>query len=35
LDRGPDGKKLMDLVMRLEIEAKNVGDKVVMLLGNQ
>jgi hypothetical protein len=33
-DRGPDAKKIFDLLMRLEKEAEEVGGKVHMLIGN-
>jgi hypothetical protein len=33
-DRGPDGVSVIDLIMRLQNEAKLVGGKVVALLGN-
>lgn len=34
LDRGPDSRAAMDLVMRLEAEAEEAGGRVHMLLGN-
>jgi len=34
LDRGPDSRKAMDLLMRLETEASAAGGRVHMLLGN-
>ena len=34
LDRGPESRRLMDLVMRLEGEAARAGGQVHMLLGN-
>ena len=34
LDRGPDSRKVMDLVMRLEEEALQHGGRVHQLLGN-
>lgn len=34
LDRGPDSRKVMDLVMRLEEEAPEQGGRVHQLLGN-
>lgn len=34
LDRGPDAKKIFDLIMRLEKEAEEAGGKVHMLIGN-
>jgi hypothetical protein len=34
LDRGPDSRRAMDLLMRLEIEAKNAGGAVHALIGN-
>lgn len=34
MDRGPDAKKIFDLLMRLEKEAEEVGGKVHVLLGN-
>ena len=34
LDRGPDSRQVMDLIMRLEGEAEAVGGKVHQLLGN-
>lgn len=34
LDRGPDSRRVMDLVMRLEIEAPRAGGRVHQLLGN-
>ncbi len=34
IDRGPDSRKVMDLVMRLEGEARNAGGFVHPLLGN-
>ncbi len=34
LDRGPDSRKVMDLLMRLEKEAKKAGGLVHSLLGN-
>jgi len=34
LDRGPDSRKVMDLLMRLEPEAKAAGGRVHLLLGN-
>jgi len=34
LDRGPDARKIFDLLMRLEKEAEEVGGKVHALLGN-
>ena len=34
LDRGPDAKKVLDLLMRLEKEAKEAGGKVHALIGN-
>ena len=34
LDRGPDSRKVIDLFMRLEQEAKQSGDQVIVLLGN-
>jgi hypothetical protein len=33
-DRGPDGISLIDLVMRLELEAREAGGEVLSLLGN-
>jgi hypothetical protein len=34
IDRGPDSRKVMDLLMRLEKEAKKVGGRVHPLTGN-
>ncbi len=34
MDRGPDARKIFDLIMRLEKEAEKAGGKVQMLLGN-
>jgi hypothetical protein len=34
LDRGPDSRKVMDLLMRLEPEAEAAGGRVHLLLGN-
>ena len=34
MDRGPDSRKVMDLVMRLEGEAERAGGQVHQLLGN-
>jgi hypothetical protein len=34
LDRGPDSRKVMDLIMRLEKEALDIGGRVHLLLGN-
>jgi len=34
MDRGPDAKKIFDLLKRLETEAAEAGGKVHMLLGN-
>ena len=34
MDRGPDAKKVLDLLMRLEKEAKEAGGKVHALIGN-
>jgi hypothetical protein len=34
LDRGPDSRRLMDLIMRLEREAARAGGQVHLLLGN-
>ena len=34
LDRGPDARKIFDLLMRLEEEAENSGGKVHALIGN-
>ena len=34
LDRGPDSRKAMDLLMRLEVEAKKAGGAVHPLIGN-
>jgi hypothetical protein len=34
LDRGPDSRKVMDLIIRLEKEALDAGGRVHMLLGN-
>jgi len=34
LDRGPDSRKVMDLIMRLEEEAPDAGGRVHLLLGN-
>ena len=34
LDRGPDTRKVMDLLMRLESEAEAAGGRVHLLLGN-
>lgn len=34
LDRGPDDRKVMDLLMRLEKEAPRKGGRVIVLLGN-
>jgi len=34
MDRGPDAKKIFDLLMRLEKEAEEAGGKVHALLGN-
>lgn len=34
LDRGPDAKKIFDLMMRLEKEAEEAGGKVHALIGN-
>ncbi len=34
LDRGPESRKVMDLLMRLETEAKQAGGAVHVLLGN-
>ena len=33
-DRGPDSRKAMDLLMKLEKEAKKAGGKVIALIGN-
>ncbi len=34
IDRGPDGRKVLDLFMRLELEAPGSGGAVHVLLGN-
>ncbi len=34
LDRGPDSRLVMDLIMRLEVEAPQAGGRVHQLLGN-
>jgi hypothetical protein len=34
LDRGPDAKKILDLLMKLEKEAKEAGGEAHMLIGN-
>jgi hypothetical protein len=34
IDRGPNSRKVMDLMMRLEIEARHAGGEVHTLLGN-
>jgi hypothetical protein len=34
LDRGPDSRKVMDLLMRLETESAEAGGRVHLLLGN-
>jgi hypothetical protein len=34
LDRGPDSRKVMDLIMRVEKEALDAGGRVHLLLGN-
>ena len=34
LDRGPDSRKVMDLLMRLEAEASKTGGRVHVLIGN-
>ena len=34
MDRGPDAKKIFDLLMRLEKEAEETGGKVHALIGN-
>lgn len=34
LDRGPESRKVLDLLMRLEVEAKHAGGAVHVLLGN-
>jgi len=34
VDRGPDSRKVLDLVMRLELEARNAGGAVHVVLGN-
>ncbi len=34
LDRGPDSRKVMDLLMRLEGEASKTGGRVHVLIGN-
>src|SRR6185295_5418060 len=34
LDRGPDSRKAMDLLMRLEVEARAAGGEVHCLIGN-
>jgi hypothetical protein len=34
MDRGPDAKKIFDLLIRLEKEAEEAGGKVHMLIGN-
>src|SRR5690242_4497075 len=34
LDRGPDSKKVMDLLMRLETQAQQAGGRVHALIGN-
>jgi hypothetical protein len=34
MDRGPDAKKILDLLMKLEKEAEEAGGKVHMLIGN-
>lgn len=34
LDRGPDSRKIMDLLMRLQKQALNSGGKVLVLMGN-
>ncbi|MSO24069.1 MAG: protein-tyrosine-phosphatase [Acidobacteria bacterium] len=34
LDRGPDSRKVMDLLMRLEREASKIGGEVHVLIGN-
>jgi hypothetical protein len=34
LDRGPDSRRVMDLLMRLENEARDAGGRVHFLLGN-
>jgi len=34
LDRGPDSRQVMDLIMRLEVEAEAAGGRVHQLIGN-
>ena len=34
VDRGPDSRKVLDLLMRLELEARDAGGAVHVLLGN-
>ena len=34
LDRGPDSRKVLDLLMRLELEARDAGGAVHVVLGN-
>lgn len=34
MDRGPDARKILDLLMRLEVEAALAGGKIHVLLGN-
>ena len=34
MDRGPDAKKILDLLMKLEKEAKKAGGEAHMLIGN-
>jgi hypothetical protein len=34
VDRGPDSRKVMDLLMRLEVEARGTGGAVHVVLGN-
>lgn len=34
LDRGPDAKKVFDLIMKLEVEAERQGGRVHQLIGN-
>jgi Calcineurin-like phosphoesterase len=34
LDRGPDSRKVLDLLMRLELEARGAGGAVHLVLGN-
>jgi hypothetical protein len=34
LDRGPDSRRVMDLIIRLEHEARSAGGRVHLVLGN-